>query len=738
MSTQKPSIHKMLLISVTTIIAVPLLISYGYFLRDSYQAGMEKAQFSVQKELDREAYELRSALFQLQYQVASFSRNKAIGELAVNILFAQFAQKQMQRLVEDNSFVKSAFISDGSVFIIEGYPNSTYKIDASGISAITQSIMDKGQEMELPLLLTVTDELLSDTNAEQSSPRLFFVMPLRKETGSIVNPYRVTSAFFVEIDLNTAAALFESPATQSTLYFGSSVVLQHGDLPEGKLVSAEQTIFGSNLDFNQSNELTLKISLSQQSFLQRFQENLFYTLLFTILVIVISVTLVMRLSNRVKYPLLELTRTANKFDSGDYQPHLKDQEFVEFEQAINAMNSMAATISRQISSLKEAKLSAEKSEQIKTQFLANMSHEIRTPMNGVLGLLDILNSKVTAQEHKQLVQRITESAKTLLTIVNDILDLSKLEAGKLQIEQIHFNVKQSLLNVIRTFNHTAKSKDIKLQVNSKGISQDWWQGDPTRITQILNNLVSNALKFTEQGSVTITVSELNQNDTLFLKFTIKDTGIGLTEEQRLRLFNKFEQADNSTTRKYGGTGLGLSICKSLVEMMHGEVTVQSTPGEGSEFAFTVQTEKGEAQLAESDSTQAPDFQEYKVLVAEDNPINKDILRYLLSETGIKAIFVDNGEKAVEAAQQLAPDVILMDVQMPIMSGRDAVIAIRNLGLTMPIIMQTANVMSEEVNSYLKAGAQAHIGKPIDKVTLFKTLSRILRSEKSDTKPGVND
>jgi len=127
-----------------------------------------------------------------------------------------------------------------------------------------------------------------------------------------------------------------------------------------------------------------------------------------------------------------------------------------------------------------------------------------------------------------------------------------------------------------------------------------------------------------------------------------------------------------------------------------------------------------------------------VLVAEDNPINKDILRYLLSETGIKAIFVDNGEKAVEAAQQLAPDVILMDVQMPIMSGRDAVIAIRNLGLTMPIIMQTANVMSEEVNSYLKAGAQAHIGKPIDKVTLFKTLSRILRSEKSDTKPGVND
>lgn len=717
----------MLLFSVTTIIAVPLLISYGYFLRDSYQSGMEKAQFSVQKELDREAYELRSALFQLQYQVASFTRNKAIGELAVNILFAQFAQKQMQRLVEDNSFVRAAFITDGSPFIIDGYPNSTYRINASGIKEITQDIMDNGQEMELPLLLTVSNELLGEPDSAANHTRLFFVMPLKKETGSIVNPYRVTSAFFVEIALNTAEALFDSPNTQSTLYFGSTVVLQHGALPAGKLVSAGQTIFGSNLDFHKSSELTLQISLSQQSFLQRFQENVFYTLLFTILVIAISVALIMRLSNRVKYPLVELTRTANKFDQGDYQPYLKDQEFVEFEQAINAMNSMAATISRQISSLKEAKLTAEKSEQIKTQFLANMSHEIRTPMNGVLGLLEILDNKVSDKEHKQLVQRITESAKTLLTIVNDILDLSKLEAGKLQIESIHFNVKQLLLNVVRTFNHTAKSKDIKLTLRSKDISQDWWQADPTRITQILNNLVSNALKFTEQGSVSIAVEEVNQNDKLFLRFIITDTGIGLSDEQRLRLFNKFEQADNSTTRKYGGTGLGLSICKSLVEMMQGEVSVQSTPGQGSEFSFTVQVEKGEAQLAETDAADAPDFSGFNVLVAEDNPINKDILRYLLSETGINAVFVDNGEKAVDAAKQLSPDVILMDVQMPVMSGRDAVIAIRNAGLTMPIIMQTANVMTEEVNSYIQAGAQAHVGKPIDKRTLYKTLSQYLRT-----------
>ncbi|BDX06710.1 HAMP domain-containing hybrid sensor histidine kinase/response regulator [Planctobacterium marinum] len=725
MKRQKPSIHTMLLVSIITIIAVPLLVSYGYFLRDSYQSSMERAQFSVQKELDREAYEMRSALFQLQYQIASFARNKAIGELAVNILFAQFAQKQMQRLVEDNAFVHSAFISDGSEFIIEGYPSSTYRIDASGIAAVSKNIMARGEDMELPLLLTLSSTIMPDTENTEPKTLLFFVMPLRKETGSIVNPYRVTSALFVEIDLLAAQTLLDAPDIASVLRFGNALLTEYGTLPAGKRVNVEQTIFGSELDFNQNDSLILSIALSQESFLQRFQENLFYTLVFSALIISLSFFLVLRLSNRVKDPLVELTKTANKFDSGDYQPYLKDQEFVEFEQAINAMNRMAATISRQISSLKEAKLTAEKSEQIKTQFLANMSHEIRTPMNGVLGLLDILNNKVTEREQKQLVARITESAKTLLTIVNDILDLSKLEAGKLQIEHIHFNVKQVLLGVVRTFSHSAKSKNIKLVLDSKAISQDWWQGDPTRITQVLNNLVSNGLKFTHDGQITITVSSLNNSNTDYLEFRIQDTGIGLSQEQQQRLFNKFEQADNSTTRKYGGTGLGLSICKSLVEMMQGQITATSMPGKGSEFCFTVKVEPGEPQQAVPDTLSVPDLSQFRVLVAEDNPINQDILRYLLSETRIQAEFVDNGAKAVNALSAQLPDVILMDVQMPEMSGPEATKLIRAQGFTMPIIMQTANVMTEEIESYLGAGAQAHIGKPIDKHVLYKTLSEVL-------------
>lgn len=686
---------------------------------------MERANFSVKQELEGKASQISSKLYQLQYQIADFSRSRAIGEMAVNILFAQIAHNELQVLVENTPEIASGFISDGSAFIIEGYPNTTYKIKTQAVAEMANKLMQGAEPGQVPKLAIFKESALFEEKAESEVRVLVFVIPLFKELQSIIKPQKVTSVLFVT--LNTSQLLAELANYQGVnLRFGKYLLAGSGEESMQDLVTADTVISQLAMDSQRQRQLTLQLGIDRKTFLVHFRDNITYAIVFLLFTIVFVGFLVVRLSRNVKQPIRDLTLAATQFLKGDYRPVAVNEDFEEFAQSLNAMNRMAETIDLQIKNLSEAKLEAEKSEQLKSQFLANMSHEIRTPMNGVLGLLDILNHKITDKEQRVLVNRISESAKILLTIVNDILDLSKLEAGKLQIESVNFNVKQVLLSVVKTYAHTVKEKGLKVELNTKDLSQDWWQSDPTRITQILNNLTSNAIKFTESGKVIITVADSYEDDQQWLAFKCRDTGIGLTEEQRLRLFNKFEQADNSTTRRYGGTGLGLSICKSLVEMMGGEIDVTSKKGEGSEFSFRVCALPGTEQQAVSpDMQQVPDLSQYRVLVAEDNPINQEILRHLLTETGIEAQYVENGQLAIVATKQNPADIILMDVQMPVMSGLEATKLIREKGYTMPIAMQTANVMSDEVKSYIDAGAQAHIGKPIDKQELYDTLERLL-------------
>lgn len=725
--SQKTSIHRMLVLSVATIVVVPLLLSFGYFLHDSYKAGVERAGFSVQKDLDSEASQLKNRLFALQYRVADFSKHKAISEMAVNILLAQFAHKELQELVEDTSTIDSAFISDGSRFIIEGYPNRTYTIDTSAVAPIARHVMENASEFELPALLVLRESELYGRTPRENDAKLFFVMPLRKELVSLITPFKITSALFVQLNSRELAPVLENKSSSIELRFGATELFRVASTRPGEQIMASVDVLDASLDIDKQNTLQLTIGLNEAEFLSRFRENLIVTLIVTLLTIALLLAMVFRLSQQLKAPLSQLTKTALKFDRGNYQPNLQEQQYLEFDQTINAMNKMAKTISDQIENLEEAKASAEKSEQLKTQFLANMSHEIRTPMNGVIGLVDVLAGKVSEDEHKDLIRKINDSAHTLLTIVNDILDLSKIEAGKMQIEHINFNVKKVLLSIAQTYAKPAELKGISIDVNADNLTQDWWQGDPVRITQVLNNLVSNAVKFTEVGNVRIIVSDRVINDTRYLEFSCIDTGVGLSKEQVGRLFRKFEQADNTTTRRYGGTGLGLSICKSLIELMKGEISVESEIGKGSEFRFTVTASLGEAESEkdEDSSNLAPDLSNYKVLVAEDNVINQEILQYMLAETKIAANFVENGSQAVQAVANHAPDIILMDVQMPIMSGVDATLKIRQAGFKKPIVMQTANVMADEVATYKRVGADAHVGKPIDKQQLFKTLEYLL-------------
>lgn len=382
-----------------------------------------------------------------------------------------------------------------------------------------------------------------------------------------------------------------------------------------------------------------------------------------------------------------------------------------------------------------AKEEAEEARKSKESFLANMSHEIRTPINGIVGIIHMLRNSELNNEQRDWINRLDSASSSLLLIINDILDISKIDSGMMKIENENFSIRKKLIDINNIFTLRARDKNLIFEMDIDPALPEYINSDPLRIQQIINNFISNSLKFTETGKITLKIKVVTHVDDQYtIRFTVIDTGIGIKDEAIEKIFLAFEQGDDGITKKFGGTGLGLAIVKRLADLLNGKVEARSVYGKGSEFSFEatfqcVEDFPNEEKIDKTVFSKLERFHNVRILVAEDNDLNSFMLAHMLESWGCRVDIAKNGRQAVENVSQQDYDLIMMDTHMPVMSGFEAIKEIKKNASAqkayIPIITISASVLEHEQARAYEVGADSVIGKPFDPLDLHQKITQLL-------------
>ena len=485
------------------------------------------------------------------------------------------------------------------------------------------------------------------------------------------------------------------------------------------------------------------VGMSNDAFNTRQQEILLKAAVLALLALFLTFILARRLARRLSQPLSAMGEAVAAIQAGNYRtalPELGDSELGALARHINNLaNGLDRASSEQqqaMALLIKAREESEQANRAKSDFLAMMSHELRTPMNGVLGMLQLLETTEMTREQDEYAALATESTEHLLKVINDILDFSRIERGALELECLTFNLLELLQSSIQVFQYSAQQRGLELNLQvPDGLEQLEVQGDPTRIRQILVNLIGNALKFTEAGSIRVeTHWQPLDKQVLWFSCAVHDSGIGISPERLEHMFDAFQQADTSISRRYGGTGLGLPIARTLAERMGGTLTAQSQEGRGSTFILEIPLpfSRETKHLVHSGLLEESQGQGQAVLMVDDNPVNQTVIEAMLRSLGYEVSHVGDGAQAVYCIERQAFAAVLMDCRLPIMDGYEATRQIRRFksAADLPIIALTANALQGDREACLSAGMNDYLAKPFKRVDLQRVLQRWLPSRPS--------